>query len=186
MVKLISGWDFPSSLRGLSLLSGIWARHPRDTLQCLPWLVVLLALLLRAGGEHTQCRTHIHLGCCCCSVAKSCPTICPPWTAAPGSSLLHCLPEFAQIHVHWVGDTILPFHCLPLPSLFCPQSFPASGSFPMSWHFASGGQNNGASASVVLMNILWVPVPNLPSTSWVTVDGSSALSEPQKKGLAAS
>ena len=32
---------------------------------------------------------------------------------------------------------------------FCLQSFPASGSFPMSWFFASGGQNIGASVSVL-------------------------------------
>ena len=31
----------------------------------------------------------------------------------------------------------------------CPQSFPASGSFPVSWLFTSGGQNIGASASVL-------------------------------------
>ena len=35
----------------------------------------------------------------------------------------------------------------------CPQSFPASGSFPMSLLFASGGQSIGASASVFPMNI---------------------------------
>ena len=37
----------------------------------------------------------------------------------------------------------------------CPQSFPASGSFPRSWLFASGGQSTGASASasVLPMNI---------------------------------
>ena len=29
----------------------------------------------------------------------------------------------------------------------CPQSFPASGSFPVSWFFTSGGQRLGASAS---------------------------------------
>ena len=42
--------------------------------------------------------------------------------------------------------------CLPL---LRPQSFPASGSFPMSWLFASGGQTVGASASasVLPMNI---------------------------------
>ena len=44
---------------------------------------------------------------------------------------------------------------------FCPQSFPASGSFPMSWLFASGGQKIGASASasVLPMNIEgWFPL----------------------------
>ena len=29
------------------------------------------------------------------------------------------------------------------PFSFCPQSFPTSGSFPMSWVFASGGQSIG-------------------------------------------
>ena len=43
----------------------------------------------------------------------------------------------------------------------CPQSFPASGSFPMSWLFASDGQSIGtsASASVLTMDIQgWLPV----------------------------
>ena len=48
---------------------------------------------------------------------------------------------------------------VPLPS--CLQSFPASGSFPMSQFFASGGQTIGAStsASVLPMNIQdWFPL----------------------------
>ena len=45
------------------------------------------------------------------------------------------------------------------PIFFCPQSFPASGSFPTSWLFASGGQSIGALASVFLMNIQgWLPL----------------------------
>ena len=46
------------------------------------------------------------------------------------------------------------------PFSSCPQSFPASGSFPMSWLFISGGQSIGASAlaSVLPMNIQgWFP-----------------------------
>jgi len=41
------------------------------------------------------------------------------------------------------------------PFSFCLQSFPVSGSFPMSQLFASGGQSIGASASasILLMNI---------------------------------
>ena len=47
--------------------------------------------------------------------------------------------------------------CLPFP--YCSQSFPASGSFPRSQFFASGGQNIGASASVLQMNIQdWFPL----------------------------
>ena len=39
--------------------------------------------------------------------------------SAPGSSVLNCLPEFAQIHIHWVGDPIQPSHPL------LPHSSPA-------------------------------------------------------------
>ena len=34
---------------------------------------------------------------------------------------------------------------------FCPQSFTASRTFPMSWLFASGDQNSGASASASVL-----------------------------------
>ena len=57
---------------------------------------------------------------------------------------------------------------------FCPQSFPASGSFQMSQLFASGGQSTGvsASASVLPMNTQdWSP---LVWTGWISL---------QSKGL---
>ena len=38
----------------------------------------------------------------------------------------------------------------------CPQSFPASGSFPMSWLFTSGGQSTGASASASVLLVLFM------------------------------
>ena len=68
--------------------------------------------------------------------------------STPGSSVLHFLPDFAQVHVHWVGDVSNHLILCRLFS-FCLQSFPASGSFPMSWFFASGGQRIGASVSVL-------------------------------------
>ena len=61
--------------------------------------------------------------------------------------------------------------CHPTISLsvvpFCPQSFPASGSFQMSHFFASGGQSTGvaASASVLPMHTqAWFP---LGWTGWI-------------------
>ena len=36
--------------------------------------------------------------------------------STPGFPVLHCLPEFAQIHVHQVGDAIQPSHPPFLPS----------------------------------------------------------------------
>ena len=36
---------------------------------------------------------------------QSCPTLCDPMSCSmPGSSVLHCLLEFAQIHAHWVKE----------------------------------------------------------------------------------
>ena len=74
--------------------------------------------------------------------------------STPGSSILHYLPEFTQTHVHQVGDAIQPSHAV-IAFSSCPQSFPASGSSPMSQLFASGGESIGASASasVLPMNI---------------------------------
>ena len=46
-----------------------------------------------------------------------------------------------------------------VPFSSCLQSFPASGSFPLSWLFTSGGQSIGASAWVLPMNIQdWFPL----------------------------
>ena len=61
--------------------------------------------------------------CCCCSVAKSCPALCDPMDCStPGFPVLHYLLEFAQTHVHRVGDAIQTSHPLsspsPLPSVF--------------------------------------------------------------------
>ena len=88
------------------------------------------------------------------SVAQSCLTLCNPIDCStPGFPVHHQLPELAQTHVHWVGDPIQP--SLPVMPFSCLQSFPASGSFLMSQHFASGGQSlrGSASASVLLINI---------------------------------
>ena len=55
----------------------------------------------------------------------------------------------------------LTFSSSVIPFSSCPQSFPASGSFPVSWLFASDGQSIGASASasVLPMNIqYWFPL----------------------------
>ena len=60
------------------------------------------------------------------------------------------------------------------PSSSCPQSFPASGFFPVSQTFPSGGQSMGvsASASVLPVNIQdWFP---LGWTGWISL---------QSKGL---
>ena len=51
--------------------------------------------------------------CCCCSVTKSSPTLhCPVDCSTPGFPVLHHILEFAQVHVHWIGEAIQPSHPL--------------------------------------------------------------------------
>ena len=50
-----------------------------------------------------------------------------------------------------ISSSVVPFSS-------CPQSFPASGSFPMSQLFASGGQSIGVSASI--------SVPSINTQDW--------------------
>ena len=78
-----------------------------------------------------------------------------------GFLVLHHLPEFAQTHAHWVSDAIQPSSSSVTPFSSCLRSFPASGSFPVSWLFISGGPSVGvsASASVLAVNIQdWFPL----------------------------
>ena len=107
-------------------------------------------------------------------VAQWCPTLCDPIDCStPGLPVQH------QVWVYsdscplsrWcnltISSSVIPFSS-------CPQSFPASGSFPMSQFFRSGGQSIGVSAStsVLPMNTQdWFP---LGWTGWISL---------QSKGL---
>ena len=56
---------------------------------------------------------------CCCSVTKSCLTLCDPMNySTSGFPVLHYLPEFAKTHVPWVTNAILPSHPLLLLPAF--------------------------------------------------------------------
>ena len=83
--------------------------------------------------------------------------------STPGLPVHHWLPEFTQTHVHQVGDAVQPSHppsVIPFSSHL--QSFPASGSFPVSQFFASGGQNIGVSTSTL--------VPPMNIQDWLLLD----------------
>ena len=99
------------------------------------------------------------------------PTLCEPQHARPP-----CPSPTPGVHqnscpLNRCHPTISSF---VIPFSSCPQSFPASGSFPMSQLFASGGQSIGVSAStsVLPMNTQdWSP---LGWTGWISL---------QSKGL---
>ena len=103
-----------------------------------------------------------------CLVTQSCPTLCDPMDCnMPDFPVLHCLPGFAQTHVHWVNDAIQRSH--PLLSLLLLLSiFPSIRVFfsesaldikwPKYW--------KSASASVLPVNIQgWFP---LRFTGWIS------------------
>ena len=139
-------------------------------------------------------------------VAKWHPTLCDAVNCStPGSPVLHCLLEFAQIHVHWVsagkkkkkkyllefaqthvhwvGDAIQPSHSLWLFS-FCLQSFLVSGAFPVSWLFTSGGQSTGASASASILPMSiqgWFPLHSLVWSPCCIRDSQSLLQHHSSK-----
>ena len=99
------------------------------------------------------------------SVAQSCPTLCEDCTPrelqhtrlpCPSPTLGAC--SNSCLTCQWCRPTISSS-----VTLFssCPQSLPASGSFPMSQFFTSGGQSIGVSAStsVLPVNIQnWFPL----------------------------
>ena len=69
-------------------------------------------------------------------------------------TISHSLRRFMSIESVMPSSHLILCHLLLLPSIF-----PASGSFPVSGLFASGGQSIGASASVLPMNIQgWFPL----------------------------
>ena len=92
-----------------------------------------------------------------------------PWTEACQASL--SFTNSQSLLKLMSSESVMPSNhlmlCVPFSSRL--QSFPASGSFPMSWFFASGGQSIEvlASASVLPMNIHdWFP---LGWTGWISL-----------------
>ena len=72
------------------------------------------ALLSSQGKKVVSPLYLIHVSVyCCCSVAQSCLTLSHfMGYSTPGFPGLHYLLEFAQTHVHWVGDAIQQSHPL--------------------------------------------------------------------------
>ena len=92
--------------------------------------------------------------------------------STPGFPVLHYLPAFAQ------KSCPLSRCCYPTTSSSvtafssCPQSFPASGSFPTSQLFAWGGQSTGLSASASFLpkkSQGWSP---LGWTGWISLQSN--------------
>ena len=102
---------------------------------------------------------------CCCSATKLCPTLCDLMDCSmPGSSVLHCLPEFAQIHVHWIDDAIQHL-ILYRPLLLLPSIFPSIRVFSSEtalhirwlkyWSFRFGISPSSEYSGLISFRINW-------------------------------
>ena len=95
---------------------------------------------------------------CCCSATKSCLTLWPHGLQhfrLPCSSLSPRVCSNSCPLSWWchppISSSVVPFSCL--------QSFPASGSFPVSQFCTSGGQSIEVAAVTSVFKILqWLPI----------------------------
>ena len=91
-----------------------------------------------------------------------------PWVCSNSCPLSHwCHPTISSSGTTTREKPITPF-------FFCPQSFSASGSFPVGQLFASGGQSIGASTSVSVLPMNIQGQFHLGLTGWISL---------QSKGL---
>ena len=92
-----------------------------------PWYVLLFSCHSWFNSKYKSIWAIFEIlkQCCCSSVTKSRWTL---WDLMDGnnsgSSVLHCLLEFVQIHVHWIGNTIQSSNLL-LPPFLLPSVFPS-------------------------------------------------------------
>ena len=147
---------------GLSRLeywSGLPFPSPRDFPNpgIEPWSPALQADSSLSESAVIQSINHVQLFCNPMNCSK------------PDFSLLHYLPEFAENHfpLSWWCHLTISSSVAPFSS--CLQSFPESGSFPMSRLFTSGNQSIGASTSVTVLPMNtqdWFP---LGWTGWISL-----------------
>ena len=96
---------------------------------------------------HTYKHSSVHL-------LSSVQLFATPWTAAHQASL--SITNSLSLLKLMSFVSLMPSNHLTLccPFSSCPQSFPASGSLPMSWLFTSGGQSIGVSASASVLPLI--------------------------------
>ena len=97
----------------------------------------------------------------------SCVRLCDPLDCSmPGFPVLHHLQEFAQTHIHWVGDAIQPSHTLSLPRPhLLPSIFPSIRVFsnetslhirwPKYWSFSFSISPSNKYPGLIFLRIDW-------------------------------
>ena len=105
--------------------------------------------------------------CFCCSVSKPWPTLLHPMgCSTPGFPIPHHLLEFAQTHVHQVGDAIQSSHPLSSPLPFLLSVFPSIRVFsnesvfcirwPKYWSFSFSISSSNDHSGLISFRMDWL------------------------------
>ena len=88
--------------------------------------------------------------------------------STPGFLVLHCLPEFAQTHVHWISDAIQPSHPLLPPSPFAFRVFSSESTlcirWPKYWSFSFSISPSSEYSRLISSKIDWFDLFDLQGT----------------------
>ena len=124
--------------------------------------------LVRDPHTGVNLKLRYNIGDISVQFTQSCPILCDPMDCSmPGFPVHHHLPEFAQTHVHRVGDApTISSSVTQFAS--CPHLCQHQGLF-QSWLFTSGGHSIAAAASV-LQNT-WVHRLSNPDDESVNFQG---------------
>ena len=120
---------------------------PADSISC-SWQISIRNILLFYSSSRNRPLAVLQL-------PSHASLFVPPRAAARQASLSFTASQSSLRFTPTEGPCYLTVSSSAALFSFCLQSFPASGSFPVSWLFASGGQSIGvsASASVLPVNI---------------------------------
>ena len=97
--------------------------------------------------------------CCCCSVAKSCSTLCNPINCStPGFPVLHYLPELAKIYIHWVnGHPTILLSVVLLSSIRIFSSVSALHiKWPKYWSFSFNISHSNEYSGLISFRMDWL------------------------------
>ena len=102
---------FPTQGLNLGLLYHRQMLYPWATGKAKKEWAILNCMIMPAMTRLAHCylqeKHYLNETWSCCSITNSCLILCDPMDCStPGSSVLHDLPEFTQIHVHWVSGAI--------------------------------------------------------------------------------
>ena len=117
------------------------------------------------NGEASQWKLYWKI--CYCSIVGSWVWLfATPWTTAGqaplSTTISQSLLKFMSIESVTLSNHLILCH----PLLLLPSTFSASGSLPMSWLFASGGQSSGAS-SFQRQSFQWIFRVDIDCFDWL-------------------